>query len=259
MNFALKLKKSAPTILTIISVGGVIATAILSARAAPKAVKLVEEGKKKEDLTNASKTEIIAVDIKYGWKPFIPAIATATATIMCILGSNVLNKRQQAALTSAYMILQSQYRNYRKKVIELHGEEEDKKIINDIIKSSNEPISDRDEIMTFSFYPLDKYFESTMANVSFAMQQANYYMLSDGYVTLAQLLKFLGLENEVVEAYELVGWSDIDFLENYGLAPVIEYRFVDYEDEDGLAIRELELWCEASFEAVDMIENPSKY
>lgn len=245
-----KLKKASPTILTIISVGGVVATAILSAKAAPKAVKLVEEGKKKEDLTDISKVELVAVNIKYGWKPFIPAIATAAGTIVCILGSNILNKKQQAALTSAYIMLENQYRDYRNKVIELHGEEEDKKIMSSIIKSTNEPISDYDETVTFAFYPLDRYFESTMANVSFAMQRANYYMLADGFVTLGQLMTFLGLEDEIEPEHYNVGWSDIWFLEGFGLPPVIEYRFIDKKNDDGMVIRHLDLWIDATYEAL---------
>lgn len=256
----LKLKKASPTILTIVSIGGVVATAVLSAKAAPKAVKLVEDGKQKEDMTDISKLELVAINIKYGWKPFIPVIATAAGTIACILGSNILNKKQQAALTSAYMMLESQYRDYRNKVIERHGEEEDKAIINDILKSSNKPISKCDEIMTFAYEGLDEYFESTMANVSFALQQVNYYMLADGFVTLAQFYDFLGLDDLAnLEDNASIGWSCNDLQWNYGIAPLLEYRFHDKEDLNGIIIREIELFCPPSAEAIDIELNPDKY
>ena len=256
----LKLKKASPTILTVISVGGVVATAVLSAKAAPKAVKLVEDGKQKEDMTDISKLELVAINIKYGWKPFIPVIATAAGTIACILGSNILNKKQQAALTSAYMMLESQYREYRKKVIEFHGEEEDAKIINDIIKSSIKPISEDDEVITFAYEMLDDYFESTTANVAFAIQQVNYYMLADGYVTLSQFYKFLGL-NELanIEENQEIGWSCNDLQWNYGVCPLLEYRFHDKQDLNGMKIREIELFAPPTWEAIDIEINPDHY
>ena len=226
----LKLKKASPTILTIISVGGVVATAVLSAKAAPKAVKLVEDGKRKEDMTDISKLELVAINIKYGWKPFIPVIATAAGTIACILGSNILNKKQQAALTSAYMMLESQYRDYRNKVIERHGEEEDKAIISEIFKSSIEPLSEHDETQTFWLPYIDEYFESTTANVAFAIQQLNYYMMMDGYCSLAQFLKFLGLEGKVSPGDENIGWSGDYIMLYFGLYPMLEYRFHDRDN-----------------------------
>lgn len=256
----IKLRKSSPTILTVVAAVGVVATGVLSAKAAPKAIKLIEEGKKKEDMTDISKVEVIAIDIKYGWKPFIPAVATGISTIACIFGANILNKKQQAALTSAYMMLESQYRDYRKKVIEFHGEEDDKKILTSITKSSIEPLSDYDEVLTFSLPYLDEYFESTTANVAFAMQQLNYFMMADGYVTLEQLFKFLGLEDECPQGADTVGWSGDNLVLYWGLAPVLEYRFHDRDDiEKDMIIREIELWCDPTFDAIDMVENPEKY
>lgn len=223
-----KLKKSSPTILTVISVGGVVATAVLSAKAAPKAVKLVEEGKKKEDMTDATKLEVIAVNIKYGWKPFIPAVATAAGTIACVLGSNILNKKQQAALTSAYMMLESQYRDYRKKVVERHGEEEDKQIIDSIIKDkliqvNGESFDLNDEKLTFYEFHRDHYFEITMADFLYAVEAINRDLQFHDYVCLNEFYHYLGLD-PIAEGW-ILGWSR-EFLEcNIGVIPWLDIEW----------------------------------
>lgn len=60
---------------------------------------------------------------------YIPAAISGTATIFCIFGANVLSKRQQAALTSAYALLNDSYNNYKDKLKELYGEEAHQKIV----------------------------------------------------------------------------------------------------------------------------------
>ena len=49
---------------------------------------------------------------------------------------NVLSKRQQAALTSAYALLNDSYNNYKDKLKELYGEEAHQKIV-DAIAAEN--------------------------------------------------------------------------------------------------------------------------
>ena len=56
----------------------------------------------------------------------------------CIFGSNVLNKRQQASLASAYALLDTSFKEYKKKVIDLYNEEADIEIRNEIAKDKYE-------------------------------------------------------------------------------------------------------------------------
>lgn len=135
-KLAFKVKQNSPTILTCIASVGVIAVAVLSAKAAPKAVKIVEEEKQKRGIECSSTKESIAYNIKFGWKPYIPVVVTAASTIVCIFSANSLSKKQQAALTSAYMMLESSYKEYRNKVKDIYGEEADKEIINAIVKDN---------------------------------------------------------------------------------------------------------------------------
>lgn len=231
-----KLKKSSPTILTVIASVGVVATGVLSAKAAPKALKLIEEGKEKEDMTDISKIEVVAIDIKYGWKPFIPAVAAGISTIACIFGANILNKKQQAAITSAYMMLESQYRDYRKKVIERHGEEEDKEIISSIVSEKIEntvlrPMNENDEVLTFYEEHHDSFFEMTMADFVAAVHDLNRRLIKNGFATLNEFYELLGIEE--LNSGDVLGWSWDDYCDQMGEMPWIDIGFDDAKLEDG--------------------------
>jgi hypothetical protein len=115
-------KKHSSTILTVIGAVGVVGTAVLSVKATPKALKLIEE--KKQEL---EKEELTAIEtVKTAWKPYIPAAITGFSTIACIFGANYLSVRSQASLMSAYALLDRSYKEYREKTEELYPEESTK-------------------------------------------------------------------------------------------------------------------------------------
>lgn len=88
------------TVLTCLGGIGVVATSIMAIKATPKALELIEEAKKEKG-EELSKWETV----KVAAPKYIPAMMTGVATIACIFGANVLNKRQQASLISAYASL----------------------------------------------------------------------------------------------------------------------------------------------------------
>ena len=107
------INRNASTILTCLGSIGVIATSVIAVKATPKALKLLETAKeeKGEELTSF---EVI----RTAGTIYIPAIITGGSTIACIFGANVLNKRSQAALMSAYALLDNSYKDYKKKVVD---------------------------------------------------------------------------------------------------------------------------------------------
>ena len=116
------IRKYSPVALSCVASAGVVVTAIAAAKATPRAVALVyADSRKKHDgdpYAYTKKEAFIAA-----WKCYIPAVAFGASTIACIIGANALNRRQQAALTSAYALVQSSYKEYKDKLKELYGEE----------------------------------------------------------------------------------------------------------------------------------------
>ena len=115
------------TLLTCIGAIGVIGTSVMSVKATPKAVKLLEESEKEkgEKLTKIEVVKTVA-------PAYIPAAILGISTIACIFGANILSKNNQAALASAYAILDRSYKEYRNKVSKLYGEEAEDRVKNEI-------------------------------------------------------------------------------------------------------------------------------
>lgn len=108
---------------------GVVATSVLTAKATLKASVILEEAKKEkgEELTTLEKINEVALT-------FTPPVLMGVGTIACIFGANVLNKKHQASLVSAYTMLDRSYKEYRNKVTELYGEEADEKVEEELAK-----------------------------------------------------------------------------------------------------------------------------
>lgn len=195
-------KKNAPTILTGLGAAGVVTTTVLAVKATPKALTLLEEAKeqKGEELT---KTEAVMV----AGKVYIPALLVGMGTLACIFAANALNKRQQAALMSAYALLDSSYKEYKAKVKELHGEEGHGEVVQGIATDKYEEDKfdvDDDKQLFFDEFS-GRFFESTMDQVRNAEYQLNRELFMKSYATLNEWYDFLGMvPHEVGDMY---GWT----------------------------------------------------
>ena len=131
-----RLKRSTPTILTCLSAFGLVATTVSAVKATPKAMRLIEDAKQ-TDQYDLSKPEILCLT----WKCYIPTVLIGTSTLACIFGANMLSRRQQAALSSAYALVSQSYKEYTDKVKELYGEETHKTIMEAIVKEKCKDVS----------------------------------------------------------------------------------------------------------------------
>lgn len=226
------LKRESPTILSILGAAGVIATAIMAVKATPKAMHLIEKARcEKADDQNPiadmayvpvlTKTEIV----KAAWKPYIPSVILGAATITCIFGANVLNRRQQAALSSAYLFLEQSYKEYRNKVKTLYGEDADKKVDAEIAKDkfTDEemvPVFDGEKCLFFEEH-YGHFFERTMLEVRDAEYQLNRKLAKEGEASLNDFMEFLDLPN--VKDGDILGWGQEDCFDFYN------YTWIEFE------------------------------
>lgn len=196
------LNRNASTILTCVGGIGVAATAVMAIKATPKAMSLLDKARdeKGEDLT---KSEIIRI----AGPSYIPTIVTGVSTIACIFGANALNKRQQAALMSAYALLDSSYKDYKNKVAELYGEHAHERVRNDIAKDKYDESDIEVEENTQLFYDYfsERYFESTIETVQRAEYRINRHLVMRDYAYLNEFYEELGIE-PIESGYEY-GWS----------------------------------------------------
>lgn len=242
------LKRGSPTILTCIGAIGVVATSIMAVHATPKALTMIhKDSRLKHDGDPYAYSKMEAVES--AWKCYIPTILVGTSTIVCIFGANILSKRQQAALTSAYTLVNNAYQGYKNKVKELYGEETHQKIIDSIVKENckdvyisapgfydcssldfddHNPEDNRLFYDTFS----NRYFESSVIRVI----EAEYHLNRNWWLGAGICLN---------DFYELLGLDAIDGGEELSWFPEDGINWIDFNHhktvlDDGLEVYVIE-------------------
>lgn len=201
------LRRNQATIHTALGVIGVVTTTVLAVRATPKAIQIMKHDLGYDpDALDAEKPAAMDV-VKATWKCYIPTVISGGATIICILSANKLNKDQQTALTSAYIFLDNTYREYRKKVEELYGEDADMNVRSAIFKDHNDedPHISYEENRLFYEEHHGQIFERSMVQVIDAEYQLNRIFSKNGEASLNDFLRFLDLPE--VEYGDTMGWS----------------------------------------------------
>lgn len=214
------LRKATPTLLSCLGAVGVIATSVLAVRATPKAVERIKaDSRKNHDGDPYAYTKLEAV--QSAWTCYIPAISVGASAIVCIFGANVLNKRQQAAISSAYALLNTSYQDYKDKLKELYGEETHQKIVDSIAAERAKDVyisassfcdctslsfdeRNPDDMKLFYESFSRRYFESTIAQVLEAEYHLNRNWCLGARVYVNDFYEFLGIES-IDEGNEL-GW-----------------------------------------------------
>ena len=215
------IKRNSSTVLTILGGAGVIFTTVLAVKATPKATQLLKEAEeeKGERLT-------VVETIKTAGPTYIPTALSGLGTVTCIFGANVLNKHNQAALVSAYSLIDSSYKQYKQKLKELYGEEAHNNIVDSIAVEKAKDVGIHSEclcngcsltneescgepVLFYDEYG-NRYFETTIEQVITAEYHLNRNFTLRGYSTLNELYEFLGLEE--TEYGSTVGWTVEDEL-----------------------------------------------
>lgn len=219
MNARLFIKKNAGTILSVMGSIGVVATAITAARAAPKAIKLLDDAREEKG-SKLSKMEIAQI----GFKTYLPVGLVSAATITCIMSANVLSRNKQANITSAYALLDQSYKDYRRKVIEMYGEETDHKIIEAIAVDRAKEVrisasymcdnvdlslddSSGKPVLWYEEYS-KRFFEATLEQILSAEYHLNRNYILRGCATINEMYDFFGLDP--VEWGDNLGWEPMD-------------------------------------------------
>lgn len=249
-------QRHASTILTCAGGVGVILTATAAVKATPKVIRLLDEAKeeKGEDLTKKEKFKIAAPN-------YIPTALIGAGTIMCIAGANGLNKRHQAALVSTYTLVDSSFKEYKQKLIELYGEEAHEKIVDAIAIEKAEDMYVRSaylcgtcdlasddsckDLVTFYDEHSGRFFESTIEQVIQAEYHLNRNYILRGYSYLNEFYEFLGIEE--TDYGSVLGWTPTDDGEYW-----IEFNHVKAIGKDGMEFYKIKMPFEPTY---DFLEN----
>lgn len=225
-------KKNASTILTCMGALGVVGTTLSAIKATLKAIDVLEDEEEikierdNQSLTTFEKALVVT-------PVYFPTILLGTATITCIFGANILNKKKQATLVSAYAYLNSSFNEYKDKVKAIYGEDGEKRVREEIAKDKyiqqSIPESDKD-ILFFDEYS-GRYFETSLFNLQNAVYKLNRTFALEGYANLNEFYRYIDLPE--TEYGEVLGWSGLKCWEVFNNA-WIEIKWEDMELPDGL-------------------------
>ena len=208
-NAQTTLTKHSPEILTGIGIAGMVGTTIMAVKATPKALKMIEEQKKKLKCEKLPPVEVV----KTTWKCYIPAAVTGVTSVACLIKATSLSTRRNAALVTAYNLSKTALDEYKDKVVETVGEKKEKAIRDEIAKDKLEknPVENQDIIVTDKGTTrcLDslfgRRFMSSRDAIERAVNRLNRRITSEMYVSLNELYSEIGLAP--VEMGDMLGWN----------------------------------------------------
>ena len=222
------LRKNGSTILTCVGGAGVIATTGMGVKATPKAKQLIKaaEEEKGEKLTRMETIQATAMT-------YAPSAIVGTATIATIFGANALNKHSQAALMSAYALVDQTFRDYKTHVEEEYGEEANANIREKIAKDRY--VEHKTELggetkLFYDFYS-GRYFNSTMEKVLAAEFALNRQIILGECAYLNDF--YQELELPFIDVGDEVGWSRGYMCDTYR-QEWVDFNHQNVVQDDGL-------------------------
>lgn len=227
----LNLRHASPTVLTILSIAGVIGTAILASKATLEYKKYLDDidkpHRREEGIIPNPTAKEKAI---YAAKTYAPTIAVGAATILSCAGANYLNTKRIAGLTAGYAMLAKGYKDFEKKATELIGEGNVAAIKRAITidsakeKKIEKPTNTNNgEILTYYEEFQDYFFELEKSTVIEAEYAVNRRMAEQGYVSLNTFYEYLGLRP--IDIGDEIGWS-------YGVgADYLGYSWIDFKHQ----------------------------
>lgn len=210
--------RNSTTILTAFGVAGVLSTAVLAVRATPSALRELEIAEVQHPDNKLTPLEII----KAGYKPYIPAVVVGGVTIACIIGAHSIGTRKNAALASAYTLVNRAFSDYKGQVFEQFGERKAQAVQDAVsdqqIKEGPNSLVILGDGNVLCWESLTgRYFESTPEKLRRAENTLNARMNhgADYGVQLNEFYSLVGLEQ--TKMGDDLGWN-IDTLIELGLS-----------------------------------------
>ena len=241
----MKVRKYSPEILAGVGVVGVIASTVMACKATTKLNDILAESKEQleqiktvavdpayadkyteDDAKKDTTITYVQTGVKVA-KLYAPSVILCTSSLGCLLASNNILRKRNAALSAAYMTVDKSFKEYRRRVAERFGDEVEKEIRYNIkakeivtvdeegneVKETVKVMEGADNPTTYSDYA--RFFDESCPawqndpeyNLTFlrAQQQyANDLLKAQGRLFLNDVYKMLGIE--ITKAGQVVGW-----------------------------------------------------
>lgn len=217
------ISENATTILTGAGVLGVVATAVLTAKATRQAdARIWEETRQlKRDFPDDAadprmNRELDAVSkAKAVWMYYVPPVIIGAGTIACIVMSHRMSAQKAAALAAAYGISENRLKEYREKMAEKLTGPKNQAINDEIAQDRVNANPPKGEILVLAdgeviFYDVltDRYFRSTVEKVRQAENEINQELYLTQGASLSEFYQLIGLKSTPFS--DIIGWNSIN-------------------------------------------------
>ena len=202
--------------MSVFSVIGIVATGVLSARAALKVSKEVGEFSYRDRPGREELIERAKTVVPY----YAPPVIVGGVTIACVVGSGIFNTRQQVSMMGAYTALDQSFKKYKGKLIEMYGKETHEAIV-DAIAAENTDITSSYICSTVNLLPGNKgedrlfydefserFFKAPLTQVLNAEYHLNRNYILMGCENINNFYEMLGIPE--IEGGNDIGWEQLD-------------------------------------------------
>ena len=238
-------QKHSPEILAGVGVVGVVASTVMACKATMKLNDILEEAKETRDKIKEVENnpayedkytpEDAKKDLTINYmqtsmkiaKLYAPAVLLGSASLGCLLASNDILRKRNAALSAAYMTVDKGFKEYRQRVAERFGEEVEKEIRYNIkaeeiettvVNEDGSEVIIKETVKTMDpnlYSDYARFFDEYNPNwqndpeynlmfLKSQQQYANDLLIARGRLFLNEVYDMLGMERS--KAGQVVGW-----------------------------------------------------
>ena len=213
-NAAQVLSNNSPTILSGIAATTSVVTAVLASRASFAAADDIREEAERRNMMQVTPKPITTQEkVVMVWKHYIPAAATGTVTVVCIIAAHRIGAKRAAAMAAAYTVSREAFAEYKDKVAEKIGIAKEQKMRDEIAQDqvNKNPASNNQVIVTgtgkVQCYDsiTGRYFLSNAETIRRAENLVNREINHNMYVTATQFFEHIGLPGTPYS--NEIGWN----------------------------------------------------
>lgn len=213
------IRGNSSTILTALSISGVVSTAYLTAKASFKAANALRDEHENKQVYPGWAPMTLKESAKFVWKLYIPAGVSGFATIACVVSAQRVGSRRTAAAQAAFSLSERAFSEYRDKVVETVGANKEQAIRDEIAQdrvNRNQPPSS--EIMITGPGNIlccealtGRYFTSDHESLRKAQNDLNAKLVAHGYAYLDDFYYMIGIAG--TSHSSKLGWESDKMME----------------------------------------------
>lgn len=198
-------KVNSPILTTVVGASGVVAVAVLAARAGAKSRLEI-------DSAWGGGQPTAKQQVQETWRNFIPTAVVASVTVGAIVTGHRINASRTAAATAAFALSERAFDEYRTRIVEKLGASEERTIRNEVReqeakREAHTPvlIMNSQKVTVLDTYS-GRYFPSDMQTIRSAVNDVNSVIWQQMYCSLSEFYE--ALELPPTASSDHVGWNN---------------------------------------------------